>query len=214
MMKLLIAAGIALLITVTGCSSATYNQRFEDDEKDNKETTSKKEEDQVTRFNNLPEDSYDDDFPAGSFLSKYNEIKKIDNVLTPREKILLEVMRFLETPYLYGGNDGNGIDCSAFTEQVFRNSVSVDLPRTAREQFDEGITIFSKDNLDFGDLVFFDTTPSSYPGHVGIYLGDQKFVHAGSSGGVTISSLDEDYFSKRYISAKRLDVFEDQNNFR
>ena len=213
-MKFLFAGGIALLIILTGCSSATYNQRFEDNEKNKNQSSSKAEKDSVARFNNLPDEIYEDDFPAGSFLSKYNEIKKIDNILTPREKILLEVMRFLETPYLYGGNDGNGIDCSAFTEQVFRNSVSVNLPRTAREQFDQGITVFSEDNLSFGDLVFFDTTPSSYPGHVGIYLGEKKFVHAGSSGGVMISSLDEKYFSKRYISAKRLDVFEDKDNFR
>lgn len=213
MMKLLIAGGM-VLFALAGCSSATYNERFEEENRRDESSSSEKIEEENAKFNNIPEEIDVKDFPAGSFLSKYNEIKKIDNILTPREKILLEVMRFLETPYLYGGNDHKGIDCSAFTEQVFRNSVSVNLPRTARGQFDEGITIFSEDNLDFGDLVFFDTTPSSYPGHVGIYLGDKKFVHAGSSGGVMISSLDEDYFSKRYISAKRLDVFDDNNNFR
>ena len=124
-------------------------------------------------------------------------MRSLNVPFTEREKILFEVIKYLETPYKYGGNTDKGIDCSAFTKQVYEKSVSVELPRTAREQFNTGEKV-SKDELKFGDLVFFNTRKTNNPGHVGIYLGDNQFVHASKTYGVTVSSLDANYYKKRY----------------
>jgi cell wall-associated NlpC family hydrolase len=109
---------------------------------------------------------------------------------------------FLGTPYRFGGEGADGIDCSSFVQQVFREH-QVELPRTAREQIQVGSEVAPGD-LKKGDLVFFHTY-ASYPSHVGIYLGDGKMIHASSGKGeVTVSDLNSDYYRSRYIGAKRV----------
>lgn len=128
---------------------------------------------------------------------------------TLREKLLMEIIKYLETPYKFGGNTLNGIDCSAFTQSVYRDALNINLNRTAREQFKQG-KVVDKDELEFGDLVFFNTRRRVRPGHVGIYIGDGLFAHASTKNGVTISSLGENYYSKRYMGARRVveeDIF-------
>ena len=121
-----------------------------------------------------------------------------------REKILMEIIKYLDTPYKYGGNTKRGIDCSAFTKSVYEKALSVDLDRSAREQYHEGEVIPGRDNLKFGDLVFFNTNRRIRPGHVGIYIGDHLFAHASSSNGVTVSSLEDTYYAKRFMGARRI----------
>lgn len=123
-----------------------------------------------------------------------------------REKVLMEVIKYLNTPYVYGGNSADGIDCSAFTRTVIGNTFSFGLPRSAREQYQVGEEIDGKDDLEFGDLVFFNTRRRVRPGHVGIYLGDNLFAHASSHNGVIVSSLDSTYYAKRYMGARRLET--------
>lgn len=109
---------------------------------------------------------------------------------------------FLGTPYLFGGEGPSGIDCSSFVQQVFR-AHHISLPRTAREQITVGSDVAPGD-LQKGDLVFFQTY-ASYPSHVGIYLGDGKMIHASSGRGeVTVSDMNSDYYSSRYLGAKRI----------
>lgn len=124
---------------------------------------------------------------------------------TKRELMLMEIIRYLNTPYKYGGNSLNGIDCSAFTQSVYKNSWLLDINRSAREQYQQGIVIDDRIELKFGDLVFFNTRKRVKPGHVGIYIGDNLFAHASSKLGVTISSLEHDYYNKRYMGARRID---------
>ena len=121
-----------------------------------------------------------------------------------REKILMEIIKYLDTPYKYGGNTKRGIDCSAFTKAVYEKAVSVDLERSARQQYHEGEVVDEKSDLEFGDLVFFNTRRRVRPGHVGIYIGDHLFAHASSSNGVTVSSLEDSYYAKRYMGARRI----------
>lgn len=128
------------------------------------------------------------------------------SVSTERELLLMEIIKYLNTPYKYGGNSLNGIDCSAFTQNVFKNTNLYELNRSAREQYKQGIVIEDRSELKFGDLVFFDTRRRVKPGHVGIYIGDRLFVHASSKLGVTVSSLDHDYYSKRYMGARRMET--------
>ena len=118
------------------------------------------------------------------------------------EKIVLAAKRMLNIPYRFGGNSLLGIDCSAYVRKVY-SMIGIELPRSAREQFKEGTPI-DADNLSIGDLVFF-RTYASYPSHVGIYLGNNLFIHASSKKKkVTIDSLKTPFYIKRYIGAKRL----------
>jgi len=119
-----------------------------------------------------------------------------------REKLTLFANKLLNIPYKFGGNSILGIDCSAYVKKVY-GLLGMDLPRTAREQFNEGETI-DKEELSIGDLVFF-RTYASFPSHVGIYLGNNLFIHASSKGKkVKVDNLDTPYFVKRFIGAKRL----------
>jgi cell wall-associated NlpC family hydrolase len=121
-----------------------------------------------------------------------------------KEKMLIEIIKYIDAPYKYGGNSADGIDCSALTQNVFSSSLGINLFRSAREQFTQGVVIRDKEDLVFGDLVFFNTRRRVRPGHVGIYIGDNLFAHASSSNGVIVSSLDHKYYSKRYMGARRI----------
>jgi len=119
-----------------------------------------------------------------------------------KDRLLRVARRMLEVPYRYGGTTLWGLDCSGFVQKAFA-FLDLDLPHSARAQFREGIKI-SKAELSAGDLVFF-RTRAKYPSHVGIYLGDNRFIHASSHDRkVTIDSLDEPYYTKHYLGAKRL----------
>jgi peptidoglycan DL-endopeptidase LytE len=119
-----------------------------------------------------------------------------------RERLILFAKKLLDIPYRFGGNSLIGIDCSAYVQKVY-NVIGVSLPRSAREQFTEGNPV-DKEELSIGDLVFFKTY-ASFPSHVGIYLGNNLFIHASSrSKKVTIDSLETPYYFKRFIGAKRV----------
>ncbi len=119
-----------------------------------------------------------------------------------RHRIVRLAKKMLSTPYVWGGTSLTGMDCSGFVWKVF-SLLNHDLPRSAREQFEVGREV-AWDDLSIGDLVFF-RTYAEYPSHVGIYLGDNRFIHASSgSRRVKISSMDHPYYMKRYIGAKRL----------
>jgi cell wall-associated NlpC family hydrolase len=124
------------------------------------------------------------------------------NSLSMRERLILFAKKMLNIPYRFGGSSFMGIDCSGYVQKVY-SFLNFPLPRTAREQFSIGEPV-SKEDLSIGDLVFFKTY-ASFPSHVGIYLGNDLFIHASSRGRkVTIDSLETPYYFKRFIGAKRL----------
>lgn len=118
--------------------------------------------------------------------------------------ILNTAMELFGTPYRFGGTSKKGFDCSAFTRYVYFNVAQIVLPRTAREQINIGKVIKKREDLQFGDMVFFHTYSRKFASHVGIYLKDGLFVHSGTRYGVAVASLNSDYYSKRYIGARRL----------
>jgi peptidoglycan endopeptidase LytE len=135
------------------------------------------------------------------------EIKKVSESeefaeRTMQDKLIVFARKLINIPYKFGGNSIFGIDCSAYVKKVY-GFLGIDLPRTAREQFKTGETVDRAD-LTIGDLVFF-RTYASFPSHVGIYLGNNLFIHASSKGKkVTINSLDTPYYLRRFIGGKRL----------
>jgi cell wall-associated NlpC family hydrolase len=122
-----------------------------------------------------------------------------------KKAIMKNIMDWLGTPYRFGGLTDRGIDCSAFVQKIYLTSNNIHLPRTAQNQFSIGLKI-NKNQLQFGDLVFFHTRRHAYASHVGIYLGDNLFAHSSSKYGVTVSSLESTYYSNRFIGARRLSV--------
>lgn len=111
--------------------------------------------------------------------------------------------KLLGTKYVYGGESPSGFDCSGFTQYVLK-SVGIDIPRTASSQATVG-TYVDRGNLKPGDLVFFKTLGSSIINHAGIYIGNGEFMHASSGAGkVIISSLNEEYYSMHYATARRV----------
>lgn len=117
----------------------------------------------------------------------------------------LPLLNFIEdwfgTRYKYGGETKRGIDCSALTGSLLMAVYGFTIPRTARQQYESSEKI-KREELQEGDLVFFNTTGGI--SHVGVYLDNDYFVHASSSQGVTITSLNDPYFAKRYIGAGRV----------
>jgi cell wall-associated NlpC family hydrolase len=119
-----------------------------------------------------------------------------------QQKMMDEILKWMGTPYELGGESRSGIDCSAFSKEIFKTSAGMSLPRTTEAQIKTGSPVTQQD-LKFGDLIFFNTTGQN-PSHVGIYIGDDMFAHASVSFGVTLSSLYSSYYKKRYTEARRV----------
>lgn len=116
--------------------------------------------------------------------------------------ILARAASMLGKPYVYGGSGPDTFDCSGFTAYVFQ-SVGMSLPHNAAAQAQLGIPV-SRGDLSPGDLVFFSYYGSGGINHVGIYVGQGRFIHASSSGGIKYSSLNESYYAANYKGARRL----------
>jgi cell wall-associated NlpC family hydrolase len=111
---------------------------------------------------------------------------------------------FLGVKYRRGGaNVKTGLDCSAYVQKVFR-MVGMELPRTAREQFGVGVEV-ARDALRWGDLVFFKRSQTKRPAHVGIYIGNDQFIHSSTTKRrIRVDSLNTRYFSVRFIGGRRI----------
>lgn len=119
------------------------------------------------------------------------------------ESIVRTASRFHGVRYRWGGSSRSGFDCSGFTRYVFRHKAGVDLPHSASAQFRRGKPV-SRSELKPGDLVFFQTYRRG-ASHVGIYIGNGKFIHASSAGGrVRVDSLNDGYYRQRYLGARRV----------
>jgi cell wall-associated NlpC family hydrolase len=135
--------------------------------------------------------------------SEKNDVRTPDGDAAAR-KITSYARSLVGIHYQYGGNSPDtGFDCSGFVDHVFHHTQNIRLPRTVNEISHFGHAI-STDNLRAGDLVFFDTQGYKFS-HVGIYLGDGRFIHAPSSGGkVRTDNLRDAYWKKHYDGARRV----------
>lgn len=133
-----------------------------------------------------------------------NTPSKLQRLSNRASELAMEAMGLLGIEYKYGGNTPEtGLDCSGFVHYIFAEAWGKILPRTSRELSQEGEHV-DKKHLQAGDLVFFNTLKRKFS-HVGIYLGDNKFIHAPSSGNVVrIESMDVSYWKKRFNGGRRI----------
>ncbi len=124
--------------------------------------------------------------------------------ITKRWELYSIVKDLIYTPYVWGGTKPlRGMDCSGLTYYAFKEKLGYEIPRTARDQYRQGQPINPQD-IQFGDLVFFSNTPKGQKiTHVGIYVNNQRFLHASSSRGVIVSRLNTPYWEKRVVGFRR-----------
>ncbi|SKB69062.1 NlpC/P60 family protein [Chryseobacterium balustinum] len=145
-------------------------------------------------------------------VSKAENLRKLDSSFDGKvsgsiKSLLKDAETYLGTPYKFGGNTSSGFDCSGFTVKIFQDN-NFSLPRRSSDQADAGKSIDIK-TVKPGDLLFFATSGGSRVSHVGIVHtiendGEIKFIHASTSKGVIISSLNEKYWNKAYLHAQRV----------
>jgi cell wall-associated NlpC family hydrolase len=119
--------------------------------------------------------------------------------------VLQRALALLGTPYRWGGSSpDSGFDCSGLVGYVFRNALGIELPRVSREMAKAGQPVADRASMTAGDLVFFSRTGGEVD-HVGIYVGEGRFVHAPRTGrDVTVSNLDTGYWSEKFLEARRV----------
>jgi cell wall-associated NlpC family hydrolase len=131
-------------------------------------------------------------------------LTKLQNLTSRASELAIHAMGMIGIRYKLGGNvPESGLDCSGLVRYLFKEVWGADLPRTSEEISQLGQSVDTQ-NLQPGDLVFYNTLRRSFS-HVGIYLGDNKFIHAPSAGGkVRIESMDLSYWKKRFNGARRI----------
>lgn len=149
---------------------------------------------------------------SGKTAAKSENLRKLDSKFDGKisgsaKDILKDAEKYLGSPYKFGGNSSSGFDCSGLTTKVFDDN-GLKLPRRSADQANSGKNI-DVEEVKPGDLLFFATADGSKVSHVGIVHtiendGEIKFIHASTSKGVIISSLNEKYWNKAYLHAQRI----------
>ena len=129
-----------------------------------------------------------------------------DRVGDKAGELVLSAMNFLGVPYKRGGQTDQGFDCSGFTRHIFESTVGLVLPHRAEQQArDLNLQSVKRDELQPGDLVFFNTMKRAFS-HVGIYMGEGKFIHSPRTGGqVRVENMQTPYWTQRFNGARRAD---------
>ncbi len=176
---------ISVIIILTGCqSSIRFSSNVtETRSKSNAKSSSKKSESTSKKIQRINQEN-----------------KEYKNLSFTQKAILEEADKWIGVPYCWGGENNNCVDCSGFVKQVFEK-VNIFLPRTSAEQYIYSEKVFF-DNRQIADLVFFKF--NNKISHVGIYIGNNEFVHSASSIGVSVQSLDDDYFKNNFAGYGRV----------
>lgn len=134
-------------------------------------------------------------------MASQDEFEQLVQSVDTKSKIMDQYANWKGVSYRLGGTTKSGIDCSSFVQRTFIEQFGVALPRTTSEQESSGKSV-NRNSLKAGDLVLFKTGRRMK--HVGIYIGDNKFVHASTSSGVIVSEMTNDYWNKRYYAGRRI----------
>ena len=145
---------------------------------------------------------------TGYVSSQYLSSSASDNstsTSTSVSKVISYAKKLLGKPYVWGAEGPSSFDCSGFTYYVFKNAANINLPRVSKDQSNYG-TYVKKSDLREGDLIFFDTSGENdgNVSHVGIYLGNNQFIHCSSSKGQVVISEMSSYYTKAYVNARRV----------
>lgn len=155
--------------------------------------------------------NYTEGWVSSKYIGAYEEIttseseSNVEGVSQPNiniNNIISIANAQIGKPYKWGAIGPSSFDCSGFTSYIYKNGAGITLPRTSVSQSKTGIKV-SRNQLINGDLVFFNTSGKGVS-HVGMYIGDSKFIHASTSKGVRIDSLNSSYYKTRFISGSRI----------
>ncbi|MBL8006963.1 MAG: C40 family peptidase [Ignavibacteria bacterium] len=192
-------------IVLVGCSSTQNISRNEDENYSSKDVNGYKNSKEVVSTSTLESKTSinKDNLEAISsslagFMSSPEFSGSVD-----KDEVMFKIIEYINTPYLWGGTSKRGIDCSAFIQTVMYQALGVTLPRTSLEQSSVGEPV-EKSDLKFGDLVFFDTMRKGRVTHVGMYLSNGYFAHSGSRTGVAVASLDDEFYTRTFLKARRV----------
>lgn len=197
---------LVVSVYITGCSSTRDISREDGEENySSKDVNGSKNSKEIVSTNTLKAKTSVDkenleaiSSSIAGFISSSEFSTSID-----KDEVMYKVIEYINTPYLWGGTSKRGIDCSAFIQTVMYQALGVTLPRTSLEQSNVGEPV-EKSELKFGDLVFFDTMRKGRVTHVGMYLGNGYFTHSGSRTGVAVASLDDEFYSRTFLKARRV----------
>ena len=182
-------------------STTTSRPRFINGVEINATTSVAKHTTRTTEISPIQPDAPAKNITASSLQMKYAAMLNTTPSQLQNADLLQEIDDWFGVPYRYGGTTKDGVDCSAFSQTVMQDVYSQTVPRTAQEQFDNRSAI-DKTELQEGDLVFFHTSGRKNDiTHVGVYLANNKFIHASTSNGISISDLDDPYWKPRYRGA-------------
>lgn len=168
----------------------SLSELYEYEENDNEETlngTQSNNEDETAKEESNQDEDNEEDI-------KSVQVEGVNN-----SEIIETAQTLIGTPYVWGGTSPAGFDCSGFIQYVYQTK-NITIPRTVSDVWNFGDHV---DNPSIGDLVFFETYQPG-PSHMGIYLGDGKFIHAGESRGVEISEMSNSYWQDKYLGAKQI----------
>lgn len=138
------------------------------------------------------------------FYDSYSKKLGVDFNGNEDKELIKEIETWIGTKYKYGGTSKSGTDCSGFVKTVYKKIYNIDLNRSARDLV-KNTRLISKSQLKCGDLVFFKINKPQVS-HVGIYLANNKFVHASSSRGVVVSDLTATYYTKHFYKGGRINM--------
>lgn len=141
-------------------------------------------------------------FPASA--KENQDVSSFPSVHFSERQFKKEVKKYLGIPYRSGGTTKKGMDCSGFTRVVYDRLLGIELPQNSTSQFRFAeLEKVSSSDMQTGDLIFFGNSKKKRINHVGVYLSDGQFIHASSSQGITVSSLEDRYWKKRFVGSRR-----------
>ena len=188
-------SSLGMIVTLTGLIN--QNRIYESNSNINNNLDSNNQTIQINNQNSNVNSNISD----STTTSVKNNTESINPNMDKAIKLLKEQVG---KPYVWGANGPDSFDCSGLVRYVYKNALGKDIPRVSEDQSKVGQAV-SRENLQPGDLVFFDTMDKGKVSHVGMYIGNNEFIHCSSSKGkVVISQLNSSYYSKAYVNARRV----------
>ncbi len=194
-----------LLIVLSSCGSLREHIRQRQLETHGPPRKIKDYQEHETTKQEKPDKNNKDEIYAentNNTIAKYSKKWDVSLPKNADEQFLHEIDSWLGVPYVYGGESKKGTDCSGMIQTIYKKIYNISLQRSARGM-QEDVSFIPLHKAKIGDILFFKINFKTV-GHVALYLGDRRFIHATVSRGVMISCLDELYYSKRYYKCGRI----------